>query len=41
MSDACMKWLDTTGKRLTEDENKVGSIVDYAVTPRSPQDPDL
>jgi hypothetical protein len=42
--DAYMKWLDTTGKQLREDEKKAGIIVDYAVysvTPRSPQDPDL
>jgi hypothetical protein len=42
--DAYMKWLDTTGKQLREDEKKAGIIVDYAVysvTPRSPQDPDI
>ena len=44
MFDAYMKWLDTTGKQLREDEKKAGIIVDYAVyevTPRSPQDPNL
>lgn len=44
MFDAYMKWLDTTGKQLREDEKKAGIIVDYAVysvTPRSPHDPDL
>jgi hypothetical protein len=44
MFDAYMKWLDTTGKQLREDEKKAGLIVDYAVysvAPRSPHDPDL
>jgi hypothetical protein len=44
MFDAYMKWLDTTGKQLREDEKKAGIIVDYAVyavQPRSPHDPDL
>src|ERR1700689_4445236 len=44
MFDAYMKWLDTTGKQLREDEKKAGLIIDYAVfavTPRSPHDPDL
>src|SRR5271154_5205912 len=44
MFDAYMKWLDTTGKQLREDEKKAGLIVDYAiyaVMPRSPQDPDV
>jgi hypothetical protein len=44
MFDAYMKWLDTTGKQLREDEKKAGVIVGYAVysvEPRSPQDPDL
>jgi hypothetical protein len=44
MWDAYMKWLDTTGKQLREAEKKAGLIVDYevyAVTPRSPHDPDL
>lgn len=44
MFDAYMKWLDTTGKQLREDEKKAGIIVEYAVysvTPRSPHDPDL
>jgi hypothetical protein len=44
MFDKYMKWLDTTGKQLREDEKKAGLIVDYAVyraVPRSPQDPDL
>jgi hypothetical protein len=44
MFDAYMKWLDTTGKQLREDEKKAGVIVDYAVyevTPRSPHDPNL
>lgn len=44
MYDAYLKWLDTTGKQLREDEKKAGIILDYAVysaTPRSPQDPDL
>jgi hypothetical protein len=44
MFDAYMKWLDTTGKQLREDEKKAGIIVDYAiyaVTPRSPHDPDV
>lgn len=44
MFDAYMKWLDTTGKQLREDEKKAGIILDYAVyrvMPRSPQDPDL
>jgi hypothetical protein len=44
MFDAYMKWLDTTGKQLREDEKKAGLILDYAVyeaTPRSPRDPDI
>jgi hypothetical protein len=44
MFDAYLKWLDTTGKQLREDEKKAGIIIDYAVysvTPRSPHDPDL
>ncbi len=44
MFDAYMKWLDTTGKQLREDEKKAGLIVDYAVfatRPRSPGDPDI
>lgn len=44
MFDAYMKWLDTTGKQLREDEKKAGLIVDYAiyaVMPRSPHDPDV
>jgi hypothetical protein len=44
MYDAYMKWLDTTGKQLREDEKKAGIILEwavYSVTPRSPHDPDL
>ena len=44
MFDAYMKWLDTTGKQIREDEKKAGIIVSYAVftvEPRSPQDPNL
>jgi hypothetical protein len=44
MFDAYMKWLDTTGKQLREDEKKAGLILDYSVysvQPRSPQDPDI
>jgi hypothetical protein len=44
MFDAYMKWLDTTGKQLREDEKKAGLIIDYSVysvTPRSPHDPDI
>src|SRR5271170_2513796 len=44
MFDAYMKWLDTTGKQLREDEKKAGLIVDYAVyavMPRSANDPDV
>jgi len=44
MFDAYMKWLDTTGKQLREDEKKAALIIDYsvyAVTPRSPHDPDI
>jgi hypothetical protein len=44
MFDAYMKWLDTTGKQLREDEKKAGVILEYSVysvMPRSPQDPDL
>ena len=44
MFDAYMKWLDTTGKQLREDEKKAGLIVDYAVyeaLPRSPHDPNI
>src|ERR1700692_3021022 len=42
MFDAYMKWLDTTGKQLRDDEKKAGLILDYAVyqtQPRSPHDP--
>jgi hypothetical protein len=44
MFDAYMKWLDTTGKQLREDEKKAGLILDwsvYAAQPRSPHDPDI
>jgi hypothetical protein len=44
MFDAYMKWMDTTGKQLREDEKKAGLIVDYAVfatRPRTPGDPDI
>src|SRR5579859_667670 len=44
MFDAYMKWLDTTGKQLRDEEKKAGIIVGYevySVMPRSPQDPDL
>jgi len=44
MFDAYMKWLDTTGKQLRDEQKKAGIILDYAIysaTPRSPQDPDL
>ena len=44
MFDAYMKWMDTTGKQLREDEKKAGLILDYAVyatRPRSPGDPDI
>jgi hypothetical protein len=44
MFDAYMKWLDTTGKQLREDEKKAGLILDYAVygaLPRSPHDHDI
>lgn len=44
MFDAYMKWLDTTGKQIREDEKKAGIITEYAVftvQPRSPQDPNL
>jgi hypothetical protein len=44
MFDAYMKWLDTIGKQLRDDEKKAGIIVDYAVygaVPRSPHDPDI
>jgi hypothetical protein len=44
MLDKYMKWMDTTGKQLREDEKKAGIILDYAiyqVQPRSPQDPNL
>jgi hypothetical protein len=44
MFDTYMKWLDTTGKQLREDEKKAGVILEYAiysVAPRSPHDPDL
>jgi hypothetical protein len=44
MFDAYMKWMDTTGKQLREDEKKAGLIVDYAVFAtrrRSPGDPDI
>ena len=36
--DAYMKWLDTTGKQLREDEKKAGIIVDYAVFQSLPRD---
>ena len=44
MFDAYVKWLDTTGKQLREDEKKAGVILEYSVysvMPRSPHDPDL
>lgn len=44
MFDAYLKWLDTTGKQLRDEEKKAGIIVGYevySVMPRSPQDPDL
>jgi hypothetical protein len=44
MFDAYMKWLDTTGKQLRDEEKKAGLILDYevyAAMPRSPHDPDL
>jgi hypothetical protein len=44
MFDAYMKWLDTTGKQLRDDEKKAGLILDYAVyevQPRSPHDPNI
>jgi len=44
MFDAYMKWLDTTGKQIRDDQKKAGIILDYAVysaNPRSPHDPDL
>jgi hypothetical protein len=44
MFDAYMKWLDTTGKQLRDDEKKAGLILDYAVysaQPRSPHDADI
>jgi hypothetical protein len=44
MFDAYMKWLDTIGKQLRDDEKKAGLILDYAVyaaQPRSPHDPDI
>ena len=44
MFDAYMKWLDTTGKQLREEEKKSGLILDFEVyqaMPRSPHDPDL
>ena len=44
MFDAYMKWLDTTGKQLRDEQKKAGVILDYAVysaNPRSPNDPDL
>ena len=44
MFDAYMKWLDTTGKQLRDEQKKAGLILDYAVysaNPRSPNDPDL
>ena len=43
MFDAYMKWLDTTGKQLRDEQKKAGLILDYAVysaNPRSPNDPD-
>ncbi len=42
--DEYLKWLDTTGKQIREDEKKAGLIIDYAVyevEPRSPQDPNI
>jgi len=44
MFDTYMKWMDTTGKQIRDEQKKAGIILDYAVysvTPRSPQDPDL
>jgi hypothetical protein len=44
MFETYMKWLDTAGKQIREDEKKAGIILDYAIysaEPRSPQDPDL
>jgi hypothetical protein len=44
MFDTYLKWLDTTGKQLREEEKKAGLILDfevYAAMPRSPHDPDL
>jgi hypothetical protein len=44
MFNAYMKWLDTAGKQIRDDEKKAGIILDYAVysvEPRSPQDPDV
>ena len=44
MFDAYMKWLDTTGKQLREDEKKAGLITDYLIfsaRPRTPHDADL
>jgi hypothetical protein len=44
MFDAYMKWLDTTGKQIRDEQKKAGLILDYAVysaSPRSPNDPDL
>jgi hypothetical protein len=44
MFDAYMKWLDTTGKQLRDEQKKAGIILDYAIysaSPRSPNDPDL
>ena len=44
MFDAYMKWLDTTGKQIRDDEKKAGLILDFAVyaaQPRSPHDPDI
>ena len=44
MFDAYMKWLDTTGKQIRDEQKKAGIILDYAIysaTPRSPNDPDL
>ena len=44
MFDTYLKWLDTTGKQLREEEKKAGLILDfevYAAMPRWPHDPDL
>ena len=44
MFDTYLKWLDTTGKQLRDEQKKAGLILDYAIysaTPRSPQEADL